>query len=252
MRENTQLVSSIYASPLPEKGLKRFLTSHPCLPAPSRPNTNFRFSLVDSSKPKLSDSPSTLNANAWLTLMSRYPSLLSLYLYNILTYGALVGYEGPKTLIISKNLSSALLDPTTINTKLRDDLALGRVEKVTGDWPFICSPLGLVPKPGGWRRIHHLSHPRHHSVNHHILEKSAELKYTKLEEVLDMVRKGGQSSLILKRDVKDAFRNIPLAPHIRWLLAFLGTIFSMLESVYHLVFVMHLIYLIYLRRLCTG
>ena len=67
-----------------------------------------------------------------------------------------------------------------------------------------------------------------------------------------MVRKGGQSSLILKRDVKDAFRNIPLAPHIRWLLAFLGTIFSMLESVYHLVFVMHLIYLIYLRRLCTG
>ncbi len=65
---------------------------------------------------------------------------------------------------ISKNLSSALLDPITINIRFRDDLTLGRVEKVTGDWPFICSPLGLVPKPGGWRRIHHLSYPRHHLV----------------------------------------------------------------------------------------
>lgn len=113
--------------------------------------------------------------------MSRYPSPLGLHLYNILIYGALVGYEGPETLIISKNLSSALLDPTTINTKLRDDLNLGRVEIVTGDRPFICSPLGLVPKPGGWRRIHHLSHPPSHSVNHHIAEKSSELKYSKFE-----------------------------------------------------------------------
>ena len=35
-----------------------------------------------------------------------------------------------------------------------------------------------------------------------------------------MGRKGGRSSFILKRDVKDAFRNIPLASHIRWLFGF--------------------------------
>ncbi len=35
-----------------------------------------------------------------------------------------------------------------------------------------------------------------------------------------MIKKGGQSSVIFKRDVKDAFRNIPLAPHIRWLFGF--------------------------------
>lgn len=39
----------------------------------------------------------------------------------------------------------------------------------------------------------------------------------KFEEDFDMVRKGGQSSIILKRDVKYAFQNIFLAPHIRWL-----------------------------------
>ena len=43
--------------------------------------------------------------------MSRYPSPLGLYFYNILIYAALVGYEGPETLITSKDLSSALLDP---------------------------------------------------------------------------------------------------------------------------------------------
>lgn len=137
--------------------------------------------------------------------MSYYPTPLGLYHYNILIYGALVGYEGPETLIISKNLSSALLDPITINTKLCDNLDLGRVERVTGGQPFICLPSGLVPKPGGWRRIYHLSHPPIHSVNHHIPEKSSELKYTKFEEVLDMVRKGGRSSVIFKQDVKRCF-----------------------------------------------
>lgn len=119
-----------------------------------------------------------------------------------------------------KNLSSALLDPTTINAKLRKDLYLKILKKVTRDRPFIFSLLGLVPKPGGWRRIHHLSHCPSHLVNHHMLEKSAELKYTKIGEMLDMVRKGGQSSFILNRDVKDAFQNIHLVSHIRWLSGF--------------------------------
>ena len=145
-----------------EKRLKRFLTSHPCLPVPPRPNTNLCFALINLSKPKLSDSPSTLNANAWFRFMFHYPSPLGLYLYNILIYDALVGYEGPKTLIISKKLSSALLNTIKIDTKLSNNLALSRVEKVTKNWPFICSSLGLVPKPGGWRRIHHLSHPHNH------------------------------------------------------------------------------------------
>lgn len=128
IKENIELVPSIYAPLTPENSLrnslKSFLISHPCLPAPVRPNTNLSFASVDTSKPKLSDSPSTLNALFWFTLMSRYHSSPGLYLYNILAYGALVDYEGPQTLIISKNLLSALLDPATINTKLRDDLAL--------------------------------------------------------------------------------------------------------------------------------
>ena len=213
------MLSRIYVLLLEER-LKRFLTSYPCLPAPLCPNTNLRFALINLSKPKLSDSPSTLNANAWFRFMFHYPSPLGLYLYNILIYDALVGYERPKTLIISKNLSSTLLNPIKIDTKLSNYLALGQVEKVTGNWSFICSPLGLIPKPGRWCRIYHLSHPCNHSVNYYISEKSAELKYTKFEKVLDMVSKRGQSLFILKQDVKDAFRNITLALHICWLFGF--------------------------------
>lgn len=84
----------------------------------------------------------------------------------------------------------------------------------------MCSPLRLFPKPGGWRRIHHLSYTRHQSINHHISEKCAELKYNKFEDVSDLVRKKGRSSVILKRGIKDAFQNIPFAPHIRWLFGF--------------------------------
>ncbi len=60
IRKNAELVSpSIHVPLSPEmslrKSLKSFLISHPCFPAPARPNTNLRFSLVDTSKPKLPD-----------------------------------------------------------------------------------------------------------------------------------------------------------------------------------------------------
>ena len=35
-----------------------------------------------------------------------------------------------------------------------------------------------------------------------------------------MIKTAGHHSLILKRDIKDAFRNIPIAPHVQWLLGF--------------------------------
>ena len=57
-------------------------------------------------------------------------------------------------------------------------------------------------------------------MNYHIPEKSSELKYTKFEEVLDLVRKGGRSLFIFKQGVKDAFRNISYASHIRSLFGF--------------------------------
>lgn len=78
-----------------------------------------------------------------------------------------------------------------------------------------------MPKAdGGWRRIHHLSHPLTSSVNDGIPASFRTLQYTRIEEIFDLVRQAGRGCYIFKRDLKDAFRMIPVAPEQRWLLGF--------------------------------
>ncbi len=78
---------------------------------------------------------------------------------------------------------------------------------------FICSPLCLVPKnEEGWRRIHYLSYSRGESGNNHIPDGVGEMKYTHFQEVLQLIINMGRQCVIIKRDVKDAFRKALVAP----------------------------------------
>ncbi len=134
-----------------------------------------------------------------------------------------LGYERPTdAFILSENLASALEDTEIIDKKLRDDLALSRVVKVKAPAsPFISCPLGLVPKhDSGWGKIHHLSHPRSHSVNDQIPDGAGEMRNTQFQDMLQMLTWAGRNWVILKRDVKDASRNVPVAPQHEWLLGF--------------------------------
>ena len=117
---------------------------------------------------------------------------------------------------MSKNLASALLDLQIITEKLKDDLSSGQVIPTTQSYPFISSPSGLVPKPnGGFCRIHHLSHPRDSSINDFISKEASNLRYTSLKNVTDMVLQAGCQCIIIKKDIKNAFRNILIAPHMQ-------------------------------------
>jgi hypothetical protein len=179
------------------------------------------FHIYDDSNPPLLDSPSPFISYGWQFLLEQYPGDLPVTIAKILQFGTLVGYEGPDSLIISKNQESVYLAPEIIDVKLRDDLAVGRIVPASQTSPFISSPLGLVPKhDGGFRRIHNLSHPGKKSVNANICDDYSSLDYSTIEDVLQLVRIAGQHCSILKRDIKDAFRNIPIAPHIQWLLGF--------------------------------
>ena len=129
------------------------MTSHPCLPAPIRPNTIPSFQLVDASRQRLKDSPSPLVPSAWATLLQEYPDPLRVHLPMILRFGVQIGYEGPTDILrIEKNLTSPNEDPETIENKLQEDLRKGRVRRIAApSQPFVASPLGLVPKhDGGW------------------------------------------------------------------------------------------------------
>ena len=106
-----------------------------------------------------------------------------------------------------------------ITQKLSDDLSSHRVQLFSG--PAFVSPLGLVPKhDGGWRRIHDLSWPPGRSVNDSIPDAASAIHYTSIDDIFDLIRTSGQGCYIIKRDIKDAFRNIPIAPADRPLVAF--------------------------------
>jgi hypothetical protein len=190
---------------------------------PPRPNTLILFPVFDGTS-SLSSSPSPLRVNAWDKLLRFYPGDFPTALAGILKSGALIGYEGPLQRIFSRNHSTVNLAPDVITAKLQADLVLHRIAiapTIQSCSYFISSPLGLVPKPhGGLRRIHDLSYPLRHSVNAYIKPEYGSLKYAKIDDILDKIVTAGRNSVIMKRDLKDAFRNIPVASQIQSLLGF--------------------------------
>jgi hypothetical protein len=115
-------------------------------------------------------------------------------------------------------------DPEVITTKITSDLNLRRIS-IQPPVLISCSPLGMVPKPdGSWRRIHNLSSPKPRnglSVNDAIPDSYSTLTYSTIEDVLALILLAGPGAVVLKRDLKDAFRNIPVALEDRRLLGFI-------------------------------
>lgn len=143
-------------------------------------------------------------------------------LIQIIEVGVRIGYQGPKVCILSKNLSSAEEDPDTLSKDLETQLQFDRITKIITPMEyFISSPLGLIPKSnGGFRRIHHLSHPKGQSVNCNIPKEFGTLEYTCFDEAVAMILKAGPGSMLMKKDLADAFRHVPVAECDWWLLGF--------------------------------
>ena len=192
----------------------------------ARPNTNPLYDLVTPVATSLMLFRPTLNTHSWWYFLSLYPdpSFRDL-LCGIISYGARVGYAGPPVHSVWPNLWSATSSPEVITGSVAEELVLGHVlplpSEPPGHLPFVSSPLGLVPKPnGGWRRIHHLSAPPGFSVNDFVDPAFAALQFTKFDDIVASVSRFGCCSLIVKRDLKDAFCHIPLLPLDLWLFGF--------------------------------
>ena len=168
-----------------------------------------------------------LNPAAWRDLgRDFHDSAIIDAIIGIASYGARIGYEGRREgRRISKNLASVASYPEVLREDLIHQSNSGRLVAY-GSFDslppcFYSSPLGLVSKPDGtMRRIHNLSHPPGGSVNDNIKPEYGEITYATIEDVITIVRQLGRGTIMVKRDLAEAFRQIPVSPMDTPLLGF--------------------------------
>ena len=83
------------------------------------------------------------------------------------------------------------------------------------------SPIGLVPKsqPNQWRMIVDLSYPTGQSVNDGIDSKLASISYASVDDAVQLILLLGRGTQLVKLDLENAYRNIPVHPQDQHLLA---------------------------------
>ena len=105
-----------------------------------------------------------------------------------------------------------------VDNRIADEVMAGRLH---GPLPPHLKPLahirprGLVPKPhqvNKFQLIMDLSHPNGGSVNDGISPSLCSLRYSSVDEAVDIIRHLGRDTQLVKLDIKDAYRLIPVHP----------------------------------------
>ena len=183
----------------------------------------FDVSNKDSSTP----TKSSLHPQGIAQLLRHYPD--KQFVDNLVTiaqYGTRVGYEGPLVRTQRPNHSSAYANVNVIDEIIQSELAKGRIMEIPSlPSQYFCSPIGLVPKKSdgiqtGWRNIFDLSCPEFSSVNDGIPKEYGAITYETLQDAMNLVAKAGRGATMMKRDLKSAFRHIPVNSRDYWLLIF--------------------------------
>ena len=199
------------------------MTCHP----KTRPNTSLHFPL----SAEMHLSPSKANVlNPWgiAELLHHYPNQRFVdTLISIALHGVTVGYTGSLNGQTRRpNHTSTFTYPEVLTKSIQSEIVAGRiVELPTLPANYFCSPLGLTPKMAdgiqtGWRTIFDLSSPEGSSVNDGIPKEFGSLVYETLNDAIRLVTQAGKNAILVKRDLKSAFRHVPISPCDYWLLIF--------------------------------
>jgi hypothetical protein len=191
-----------------------------------RPNDHLLFS------PSTGDSTSrvlaTLNPHGITRLLQSYPDKDFVnVLTSIARSGVRLGYEGSVSAQVRRsNHSSSIINAAVISDSILSELQKGRIREITSlPEHYFCSPIGLVPKTSdgvqtGWRMIFDLSSPIGNSVNDGIPKEYGSIVYETLADAIRLVAKTGRGAIMMKRDLKSAFRHIPVCQSDHWLMIF--------------------------------
>ena len=124
------------------------------------------------------------------------------------------------------NHKSASANPSVVSDAVQKELAENRILPLQ-QLPerYFCSPIGVVPKrtdgiQTGWRLIFDLSCPEGKSVNDGIPIEYGAISYESLRTAIRMVAETGRGAKMIKRDLKSAFRYVPVSWLDQWCLIF--------------------------------
>ena len=160
-------------------------------------------------------------------LHSHPDRLFSEYIVHGLRDGFRIGYcrQGQRLRSRGRNHPSSLANAAIVSSKIAAEVAAGRL---VGPLPTNAvdqvhtSPIGLIPKGHTgtkWRMIVDLSSPSSGSVNDGISEELCSLKYASLDDAVKLVKQLGPGTQLVKMDLRDAYRMIPIHPEDQHLLA---------------------------------
>ena len=162
--------------------------------------------------------PSPINVNNLKAYLKSYNQNEAKILLDGFIHGFSLHYQGPRAKRLSRNLKSAIDNPTLVQSKLNKEICEGRMAGPFTSPPFlnlIVSPVGLVPKKalGEFRLIHHLSYPEGESINDGISKEFSTVQYTSFDAEVNMIQSLGRNCKIFKMDIKNAFRLLPINPN---------------------------------------
>ena len=162
-----------------------------------------------------------INVAALLPYLQAFPDRdFAQYMHAGLTNGFHVGFAQERDRLRShrRNHPSSCANPVVVDERIASELAAGRLlGPISQDkLPLIhTSPLGLVPKShqtNRWRMIHDLSSPRDYSVNDGIPQELCSLRYASVDQAVSTIQQLGRSTQLIKLDIKDAYRIVPVHP----------------------------------------
>lgn len=173
--------------------------------------------------------PSPLILDHLQRFMDHHPDKsFAAYVLNGLHNGFHIGFSRSSlTRSTYHNHPSSQERPEVIDRHIIEELRLGRL---VGPLPMShtsqvqVSPIGLVPKPHSdkWRLVVDLSFPRGHSVNDGICPTLCSLRYASVDNAVDIIMSLGRSTALVKLDLSNAYRIVPVHPDdqpllgIRW------------------------------------
>ena len=142
------------------------------------------------------------------------------YIYEGLCNGFRVGFDHHQCSLRSQgtNHPSSLIKEGVVDDRLSSEIEASRLlGPIAPHWkPLIhVSPMGLAPKPhvnNKFRLIVDLSHPRGFSVNDGIPPSLCSLRYSSVDDAVEIVKHLGRDTQLVKLDIKDAYRIIAVHP----------------------------------------